>query len=234
MGYYMMSGFDYVGYGLVLLGAVITLVAQFFINSKYSKYKKISISKGLTGVEVARQILDENGLTEIYVTETSGVLSDHYDPNRKVVRLSKDVFHGNTIAAVSVAAHECGHAIQHKEGYFFIKLRGFMVPFVNFASKFGYIAIMIGLLFSWLDLAWAGIGLLLLILLFQLVTLPTELDASKRALAILNRDGILDSHELDGGREMLRAAAFTYVAGLATTLLEILRLILILSNRDDS
>lgn len=230
----MMSGFDYVGYGLVLLGAVITLVAQFFINSKYSKYKKISISKGLTGVEVARQILDENGLTEIYVTETSGVLSDHYDPNRKVVRLSKDVFHGNTIAAVSVAAHECGHAIQHKEGYFFIKLRGFMVPFVNFASKFGYIAIMIGLLFSWLDLAWAGIGLLLLILLFQLVTLPTELDASKRALAILNRDGILDSHELDGGREMLRAAAFTYVAGLATTLLEILRLILILSNRDDS
>lgn len=231
MGSYI--GFDYTGYGLIIIGAIITLIAQFYINSKYGKYKKISTSKGLTGVEVARQILDENGLTEIYVTETKGILSDHYDPNRKVVRLSKEVFHGNSIAAVSVAAHECGHAIQHKDGYFFIKLRGWMVPFVNFASRFGYIAILIGILFSWLDLAWAGIGLLLLILLFQLVTLPTELDASKRALTILEKDGILDSHELLGGKEMLRAAAFTYVAGLATTLLEILRLVIIVSSRDD-
>ncbi len=227
------SGFDYVGYGLIILGSILTLAAQFFVNSKYNKYKRISNDRKITGVEVARQILDENGLTDIHVTETSGMLSDHYDPNRKVIRLSKEIFHGDTIAAASVAAHECGHAIQHKEGYFFIKLRGLMVPFVNFASKFGYIAIFIGILFSWMDLAWAGIGLLLLILLFQLVTLPTELDASKRALMILEKDGLLTSHEITGGREMLRAAAFTYVASLATTLLEIFRLILIVSNRDD-
>jgi len=232
MGYY--SFFDYTGYGLVILGTIITLLAQFFVNSKYRKYSNVSTKKGLTGVEVARKILDENGLSDIYVTEVSGVLSDHYDPNRKVVRLSKNVFHGTSIASVAVAAHECGHAIQHKEGYFFIKLRGILVPFVNFASKFGYIAILIGLLFSWMDMAWAGIGLLLLILLFQLVTLPTELDASKRALAIIEKDGFLTKHEQTGGEEMLRAAAFTYVASLATTLLEILRLVMIVSNRDDS
>ncbi len=226
-------GFDFLGYGLVIIGAIITLVAQAILNSRYRKFRAIKTAKGLTGCEVARKILDENGLQDIYVTEVSGVLSDHYDPTRKVVRLSKEVFHGDTIAAVSVAAHECGHAIQHKEGYIFIKIRGFLVPFVNFASKFGYIAILIGLLFSWMDLAWGGIGLLLVLLLFQLVTLPTEFDASKRALKILEADGILDTDEVAGGKSMLTAAALTYVAGLATTLLELLRLVLIVSNRDD-
>lgn len=230
---YMYYGFDLVGYALVLLGTVITLAAQSFVNNRYRKYQQIRNKKGITGVEVARRILDENGLSDIYVTETKGILSDHYDPNRKVVRLSKNIFHGDSIAAASVAAHECGHAIQHKEGYFFIKLRGFMVPFVNFASNFGYLAIMLGLLFSWIDLAWAGVGLLLLILLFQLVTLPTELDASRRALEILKKDSILTSHELSGSEDMLRAAAFTYVASLATTLLEILRLVMVVGKRDD-
>ena len=229
----MYSFFDFTGYGLVIIGAIITLVAQLFIQMQYKKFKDINSKNGLTGVEVARQILDENGLQEIYVTETKGVLSDHYDPTRKVVRLSTDVFHSSSIAAVSVAAHECGHAIQHKDGYFFIKLRGFLVPFVNFSSKLGYIALMIGLLFSWMDLAWAGIGLLLMILLFQLVTLPTELDASKRALQFLDKNKILTSSELDGSKKMLSAAAFTYVASLATTLLEILRLVLIVYNQDD-
>lgn len=233
MGYIGYYGFDFVGYGLVILGTIITLAAQFFINNRYGKYKNIENEKKLTGVEVARKILDANGLEEIYVTETKGVLSDHYDPNRKVIRLSKDIFHGTSIAAASVAAHECGHAIQHKEGYVFIKLRGLMVPFVNFASKFGYIAILFGLLFSWMDLAWAGVGLLLLILLFQLVTLPTEFDASRRALEILEKEKVLTSREVDGSRDMLKAAALTYVAGLATTLLEILRLVLIIGNRDD-
>ena len=145
MGYYF---YDLTGYGLVIVGTIITLVAQFYVNNRYKKYSKIETDSGLTGFEVARKILDENGLTDIYVTETSGVLSDHYDPSRKVVRLSKDVFHGSTIAANSIAAHECGHAIQHKEGYLFIKIRSFIVPFVNFSSKFGYLAIMIGLLFG--------------------------------------------------------------------------------------
>ena len=225
--------YDYTGYGLVIIGAIITLVAQFLVNNRYNKYKKINSEKGLTGVEVARQILDENGLQEVHVTETSGLLSDHYDPIRKVVRLSHDVFHGTSIASISVAAHECGHAIQHKDGYIFIKIRGFLVPFVNFGSNFGYIAIMAGLVLGWLDLAWAGVGLLLLLLLFQLVTLPTEFNASSRALKILEQDNILSSHELSGSKQMLGAAALTYVAGLASTLLQILRLVLIVSNRDD-
>ncbi len=230
---YMYYGFDMTGYFLVIVGAVITLIAQAYLTSRYRKYSSIRAKKGMTGVEVARAILDGAGLEEIYVTEVSGTLSDHYDPTRKVVRLSKNIFHGDTIASVSVAAHECGHAIQHKEGYFFIKLRGFLVPFVNFASTFGYIAIFIGLLFSWFDLAWGGVALLLLILVFQLITLPTEFDASKRALAILEKEGILDSTEIDGGKNMLTAAALTYVAGLATTILQLLRLVLIIANRDD-
>lgn len=229
----MYYGYDMIGYGLVIIGAIITLAAQFFLNSRYNKYKNIRSNEGMTGCEVARKILDDNGLSDVYVTEVSGTLSDHYDPTRKVVRLSKDIFHGSSIASISVAAHECGHAVQHKEGYFFIKLRGFLVPFVNFASKFGYIAIFIGLLFSWLDLAWAGVGLLLLLLVFQLITLPTEFNASKRALEFLKMNGILDDSEIDGSRKMLTAAALTYVAGLASTILELLRLVLVIANRDD-
>jgi Zn-dependent membrane protease YugP len=229
----MYYGFDMLGYGLVVIGAVITIAAQVFLTRRYNKFKNVRSTKGMTGCEVARKILDENGLSDIYVTEVSGTLSDHYDPTRKVVRLSEEIFHGDSIASISVAAHECGHAIQHKEGYFFIKLRGFLVPFVNFASKFGYIAIFIGLLLSWLDLAWAGIGLLLMLLVFQLITLPTEFNASKRALEILKMDGVLDDNEVEGSRKMLTAAALTYVAGLASTILELLRLVLIVSNRDD-
>ena len=219
MPYY---SYNFVGYGLVLIGVVITLIAQYFVNSKYSKYKKVNNKKGLSGQEVARMILDENGLTDVYVTEVKGILSDHYDPTRKVVRLSSEIFHGETV----------GHAIQDREGYFFIRLRGFIFPFVNFASKFGYLAIMIGFFFNMLDLAWGGIGLLLVILFFQLITLPVEFDASKRALVYLEKLKILDKKEHDGSEEMLRAAAMTYVAGLATTLLEILRYVLILVARD--
>lgn len=230
---YMYYGFDLIGYGLVIIGAIISLVAQAILSSRYNRYRAIKTKSGMTGVEVARKILDDVGLSDVYVTEVSGSLTDHYDPTRKVVRLSNEIFHGTSIAAVSVASHECGHAIQHKEGYVFIKLRGFLVPFVNFSSKAGYIAIMIGLIFGFMDLAWAGIGLLLVILLFQLITLPTEFNASKRALEILERDKILESSELDGAKSMLTAAALTYVAGLATTLLQLLRLVLVVANNDD-
>lgn len=229
MPYY---SYDLIGYGLVLIGVVITLIAQSFVNSRYKKYQKVNNKKGLSGQEVARMILDESGLSDVYVTEVKGVLSDHYDPNRKVVRLSTDIFHGESIAAASVAAHEVGHAIQDKEGYFFIRLRGFIFPLVSFASKFGYLAIMIGFLFNMLDLAWGGIGLLLVILFFQLITLPVEFDASRRALVHLEKMKILDKKEHSGSEEMLKAAAMTYVAGLATTLLEIFRYVLILIGRD--
>ena len=229
----MIFNYDFFGIGLTLLGVVITLAAQFYCNSNLNKYKNIKNKKEISGVEVARQILDANGLNDVYVTETSGVFSDHYDPRRKVVRLSHDVFHGASIAAASVAAHECGHAIQDKENYVFIRLRGFIFPLVSLASNFGYIAIMIGLLFQMMNLAWFGIALLLVILFFQLITLPVEFNASTRAKEQLNKLQILDSQELQGSSNALRAAAYTYVASLATTLLETLRMILIVSSRDD-
>mgnify|MGYP000801546122 FL=1 len=221
------------GYGLVLIGVVITLVAQSFVTSRYRRYRTKDTKKGLSGQEVARMILDKHGLSHIYVTEVKGTLTDHYDPNRKVVRLSSEVFHGTSVASCSVAAHEVGHAIQDKEGYFFIRLRGAIFPLVSFASKFGYLAILIGFLFNFMDLAWGGVGLLLIILFFQLITLPVELDASKRALAELQKLEILEEKELSNGKDMLQAAAMTYVASLATTLLEIMRFILIIAGRDD-
>ena len=221
------------GYGLVLIGVVITLVAQSFVTSRYRRYRTKDTKKGLSGQEVARMILDKHGLSHIYVTEVKGTLTVHYDPNRKVVRLSSEVFHGTSVASCSVAAHEVGHAIQDKEGYFFIRLRGAIFPLVSFASKFGYLAILIGFLFNFMDLAWGGVGLLLIILFFQLITLPVELDASRRALAELQKLEILEEKELSNGKDMLQAAAMTYVASLATTLLEILRFVLIIAGRDD-
>ncbi len=230
MGY---GFYDAIGYLFIIIAAVITLVAQVFVNSRYNKYKNIKSNKGLTGQEVARLILDKHGLTDIYVTEVNGVLSDHYDPNRKVVRLSHDIFHSDSISAISVAAHEVGHAIQDKENYSMIKIRGAIFPLVSFASKFGYIALMIGFVFGFLELAWVGIGLLLMILLFQLITLPVEFDASKRAIVFLEAEEILDSSELGGSKDMLKAAAMTYVAGVAATILEILRFVLIIIGRDN-
>ena len=220
-------------YILVLIGFIITLVAQFFVSSSYKKYKKINTKSGLQGFEVARRILDSNGLTNVDIVETKGELTDHYDPERKVVRLSSDIYHGATIASSSVAAHECGHAVQDKEGYFFLRLRASLVPLVNFSSKAGYIALMIGLLFGWLELAWFGIFLELAILFFQLITLPVEFDASKRAAEFLKREALVEKGEQEGSKKMLNAAAMTYVASVVSTLLQILRLVLIVSNRDD-
>ena len=229
MGY---GFYDALGYLFIIIAAVITLAAQVFVNGRYNKYKTVKSKKGLTGQEVARLILDKHGLTDIYVTEVNGVLSDHYDPNRKVVRLSHDIFHGDSISSISVAAHEVGHAIQDKENYSMIKIRGAIFPLVSFASKFGYIALMIGFVFGFLELAWVGIGLLLMILLFQLVTLPVEFDASRRAIVFLEED-ILDSNEIEGSKDMLKAAAITYVSGVAATILEILRFVLIIIGRDN-
>lgn len=225
--------YNSLGYLFIVFASVITIIAQYYVSSNYNKYHKIKTAKGLTGQEVARKILDKCGLNDIYVTEVQGILSDHYDPNRRVVRLSTEIFHGDSVAAVSVAVHEVGHAIQHKEGYIMIRIRGVIFPFVNFASKFGYIAIMIGFLFNLFDLAWAGVGLLLIILAFQLVTLPVEFDASKRALIELESENILSKNELSESNDMLKAAAMTYVASVAATILEILRFILIILGRDN-
>ena len=222
-----------INYGLVFLGIIITLVAQIFVSSSYNKYKKVKNKNGLTGFEVARKILDENGLQNIHIVEIKGNLTDHYDPSRKVVRLSTEIFNGTSIASTSVAAHECGHAIQDKDNYNFMRIRGKLVPIVNLSSKLGYLAVFIGIIFSLFDLAIFGIILLLAMLLFELITLPVEFDASNRAAKQIENLNLLEGKEKDQSKTMLRAAAFTYVAALVTTLLEILRLFLLATNRRD-
>ncbi len=223
----------FIVYGLTIISLIITLGAQAYISSSYSKYSKYRNKNGLTGYDVARRILDKNGLRDVKVVETSGYLSDYYDPKAKVVRLSKSNFNESTIASVAVASHECGHAIQDKEGYTFLRIRSSLVPFVNFCSYAGYFAIMFGALFSALGLIWAGILAEVVILLFQLVTLPVEFNASSRGLKAIREERFLDPQEYSGGRTVLKAAALTYVASLATTIIELLRLILIYGRRDD-
>lgn len=207
--------------------------AQIFINSAYSKYKKVPNAQGKSGADVAREILDKNGLSNIYVVETKGHLTDHYDPKRKVIRLSSEIYHNESIASVAVAAHECGHAIQDKDNYSFMRIRAALVPFVNLSSYAGYFAIVIGIITGLANLIWLGILFEVVILLFQLVTLPVEIDASKRALKQLENEDILNSAELQKGKLILTAAAMTYVASVASAVLELLRLILIYGDRDN-
>lgn len=222
-----------INYGLPLAGILITAVAQMFVKSSYNKYKSVDNRKKIAGWMVAREILDQNGLKDVKVLETTGELSDHYDPSKKVVKLSRDIYNGNSIASVAVAAHECGHALQDKHKYMFLKFRAFLVPIVNLSTKIGYLVVLIGLIFGFLNLAWMGIILLLSMLLFQIVTLPVEFNASKRALGEIQKLNILEQHEHKDAKTMLNAAAFTYVAGMLSTLLQILRLVLIVGNRRD-
>ena len=228
---YYYYGFDYT-YVLVLIGFLITFLAQIFVSSSYKKYKKISTKSKLDGYEVARRILNKNGLNNIDIVEVQGELTDHYDPSRKVVRLSSDIYHGTSIASASVAAHECGHAVQDKENYFFLRFRSSLAPLASLSSKAGYFAIMIGLIFGLVKLAWIGIALEMIILLFQIITLPVEIDASKRAGKFLKEEALIEKSEQDGSRKMLTAAALTYVASVLSTILSVLRLILIVSDRD--
>lgn len=220
-------------YMLLFISIAITLIAQILVSVRYSKYSKVNNGKGITGVEVAQSILKANGMDNVYVVETRGYLSDHFDPGQNVVRLSHDVFHGTSLSSAAIAAHEVGHAIQYKEGNFFMKLRRFIFPVVSLCSKFGYLAIFIGLIFGSLDLFYIGIVMLFAILFFQLVTLPVEFDASRRALVNLEKYNLLLKDERAGARKVLSAAALTYVAALVTTLLEIARLLLMVAgNRD--
>lgn len=211
---------------------IITLSSQAYINSMYKKTKNIVSRKGMSGYEVARKILDSNGLNNVKVEEVGGVLSDHYDPKGKVVRLSSDIYSNNSLASVSVAAHECGHAIQDKNNYFFLRFRSFIFPLVSFASRIGYLVIIISIFAELIKLLWIGILLECIILLFQIVTLPVEFNASRRALKQIVDLGIVDTIEQKSCRKMLKAAALTYVASVATAILEVLRLVLIARRRD--
>ena len=219
--------------GLYFLALIIPLIAQIMVSSRYKKYSNIDNDKKISGFEVARKILDKNGLNNLYIVETKGTMSDHYDPKRKTVRLSSEVFHGTSIAAIAIASHECGHAIQDKEGYMPMKLRSFIFPIVSLGTKFAYVVLMIGLIANMLNFIWAGIMLVGLGLIFQLITLPVEFDASKKALNELNENYLIHKSDIEGAKSMLTAAAMTYVAGVLSSALEILRLILIFTNNRD-
>lgn len=216
---------------LLIVSFAITIGAQIYISTTYSKYKDVKVGKGLSGSDVAREVLSKNGLSSIYVVETQGNLTDHYDPTKKVIRLSSDIYNGDSVSSYAVSLHEVGHALQYKEGYAFIKFRSFIYPVVNLSSKLSYIAIILGIILGMLQLFYIGIALFLILLLFQLVTLPVEFDASNRALKILEKDNYLNKDELAGARKVLKAAALTYVASFTTSILQIIRLLSIANNR---
>lgn len=223
-------------YILVVIGFFITILAQAWVDGSYRKYKKIDSNSGMSGKDVARKILDANGLHNIEVTEVGGTLTDHYDPTKKCVNLSTDIYRDSSVASIAVAAHECGHAIQDKVGYTFLRIRHKLVPTVNLCSKLGYLVIFIGFIFGFFEVAMMGFILLCAILVFQLVTLPVEFNASKRAKEQLKELNITDDRGHSGVKNMLTAAAMTYVASLASTLLQLFRMLLIIlgsRRRDD-
>lgn len=218
---------------LFFVGIIIVGYAQYKISASYQKYKKINCKNRVAGVEVARKILDANGLSNIHVVETKGELSDHYDPSRKVVRLSSTVFNGESIASVAVAAHECGHAIQDKEGYTFMRIRSLLVPVVNLVTYIGYGVAILSLFMGIIGYLKVGIVMILATLIFQLITLPVEFDASKRALKQLEKLMIVDDKEKEDAKNMLSAAAFTYIASFISSIISLLRLVIMLGNRDE-
>lgn len=216
---------------LILLIIFIPIIAQLGIKSAYSSNSRIDNDLKITGKDVARKILDKNGLQNVEIVCINGELTDHYDPRKKRVSLSTNIYNGKSISAAAVAAHEVGHAIQDKEGYFYLRLRSFLVPVVNIASHISTIFIIIGFAMEALDIANIGIYLLLIGLLFQLITLPVEFNASARAKVQLKECGLFSDENTSGTNSVLNAAAFTYVAGFLAQALQILRLVLIL--RDD-
>ena len=231
MNYWLMTYETPLAVLLTVIGFLLVVFAQIKINTTYSKYRKVQNSAGLTGQDVARKILDSNGLSQISVYEISGNLSDHYNPSKKLINLSKDIYNGTSIASLAVAAHECGHAIQDKTKYTPMRIRSALVPFVNICTRIGYLAIVIGIIFSY-TLIEVGIVLLLSMLVFQLITLPVEFNASHRAIKELKRLNLIDEEEKSSAKNILIAAAFTYVASVLSTLLEILRYALIFNDRD--
>lgn len=217
---------------LILLIILIPLIAQVSVKGSYLKYSKVENDKNLTGKEVARMILDKNGLNNVEIFETNGELTDYYDPRKKRVVLSSSIYKGTSISSASVAAHEVGHAIQDKEGYSFLRFRSFLVPIVNFTSHISSLFIIIGFAAEALNLIDIGIILLLVGLFFQLITLPVEFNASFRAKDQLKDIGLYSKKNINGTNSVLNAAAFTYIAGFLAEALQILRLILISRNRD--
>lgn len=216
---------------LILLIIGLPLLAQIFIKISYKNNSRIKNSKELTGYDVARKILDKNGLNDLLIVETNGYLTDHYDPNRKVIKLSRNIYGNDTISSMAVAAHEVGHAIQDKEGYFFLRLRTFIFPIVSFISRMSWLVILIGFFFEIVNAIYLGIIIVSASVIFELVTLPVEINASKRAIKELNSLNLITGEE-DKVKNVLTAAALTYVAGTLAEILQLIRLIGILKDND--
>ncbi len=218
---------------LLIPAFIFSLWAQFKVKSAFSKYSEVPSVRGITSDQAARAILDANGLHRVSIEHIAGDLTDHYDPSAKVLRLSQSVAGNTSIAAIGVAAHECGHAIQDAKGYAPLKIRNAIVPVVNICSTLSMPLFFIGFIFSYLGLIDLGIILFCSVLVFHAITLPVEFDASGRALHILANNGYLSSHEVFGAKKVLTAAALTYVAALVMTVLQLLRLILLRNSRRD-
>lgn len=221
-------------YFLVLIGVVLSLLASAKVKSTFNKYSRVRNSRGMTGAQAAEQVLHGAGIYDVRIEHVSGNLSDHYDPRNKVLRLSDSVYGQSSVAAVGVAAHECGHAIQHANGYAPLKFRNVLVPVANFGAQIAWPLILIGLLInresSWY-IMMAGIIAFSLAVLFQIITLPVEFNASGRAIRILEETGMMVDDELRGARKVLSAAALTYVASAASSVLQLLRLVLLTGGR---
>ncbi len=227
---------EYMLYVLFLLSILLAGYAQFKVSSTFKRYSSTGTACGRSAAEVAEMILRENGIDNVRIERVSGNLTDHYDPRDNTLRLSDTVYGSSSAAAVGVAAHEAGHAVQHAVGYFPIKLRSALVPVTNFASKFAWIAIILGslLLFAGAVGEYVmlfGIGLFAVTTLFQLVTLPCEFNASSRAIKALRTSGLYSRRELSAAREVLSAAALTYVAALFASIVQLLRLVVRFNNR---
>lgn len=218
---------------LICFILIVPLIADIKVKNNYNKYSKQNNSLGLTGKEVARRILDNNGLNYIDIVPTKGSLTDHYNPITKKISLSSSSYDSKSIAAAAIAAHEVGHAIQDKESYSFLKFRNKMVPFVNFTSRAASILIILSIFLNLIEMLDAAIILLFVGLLFQLITLPVEFDASNRAQDQLKNCGLLDKNDNKGTRKVLKAAAFTYVASFLAMAVQILRLVLIRNNNNN-
>ncbi len=228
------------GYGfdptilLVLIGVALSLWAQGRVNSAFSRYSKVRSRTGMTGAEAARRLLNSQGIYDVEVRAVAGSLTDHYDPRTRTVNLSETVYGASSVAAIGVAAHECGHAMQHNEEYGPLRFRSALVPVANLGSRISWPLILIGMIFGGLGSPLVQIGILMftLAVLFQLVTLPVEFNASNRAVKLLDSQGILASDEVSGTRKVLSAAALTYVAAAASSILQLLRLVILFGGRD--
>lgn len=222
---------QYATYGLVILSLIISVAASVNVKASFKKWSRVRNSRGLTGAEAARQMLAQHGISNVAIEPIAGSLTDHYDPTSQTIRLSQDVYNSDSVAAVGVAMHEAGHAVQYAQDYAPVKLRHAIVKSTNISSMVSYLLVVLGIVFSSYNLLTLGIVFFLAVVFFQLVTLPVEFNASIRAVRTLEDSMLLEADERKGAAAVLRAAALTYVAALVTSLLQLLRLLLIRGRR---